>query len=182
MTETTDLPIWARSEEDIARAIPVLKEQLRDRNGLTRLAARTTLIELGPRGLPTLIEALDSPYPEPRWEAAKAFKENPHPQAVDALVRRLRDQDGIRWLASEALEEVGEAAFVPLLRELLDHADSPRLQSAARQILHALQRQHPDNLRIGKVLAALNGPAVPETLPWAVRSVLKEMGLIANAE
>lgn len=164
------------------RAISGLIDQLRDRDGLKRQAARHQLVDAGPVAVPALIPLLSDPVEYVRWEAAKTLTELPDPRAAEPLTGLLRDVDSIRWLAGTALANIGIASFVPVVRALLAHPDSPRVRDTSARVLRELQRQQPDHPYIPELLDALQGPAQAETIPWVARSVLKRMGLIPPDE
>lgn len=163
------------------RTISNLVDMFRVQSGRQREAARTELCEIGHPAVPALIDALNDPEDQVRWEAAKTLTQIPDPRAADALVARLSDAFSIRWLASEALIGIGEPALVPLVRGLLANPDAPRVRESAHHVLKGLKRAHPDNPHILTLLAALVGPAQTETVPWVARGVLKELGLIPHA-
>lgn len=167
----------AAGEQAISDLVAVFKKG----NGRERQAARERLCEIGQPAVPALIQALGDPEDQVRWEAAKSLTQIPDPRAAEALVERLKDAFSIRWLASEALINMGEASFVPLLRGLLANPDAPRLRESAHHVLTGLKHAHPDNPHIAAVLKALTGPAVTETVPWVARDVLRQMGLIPYA-
>jgi HEAT repeat protein len=179
---TTDETGAARSSGGDERAISALIDQMRSRDGLKRQAARTRLVEIGPAAAPALIDLLSDPSEQMRWDAAKALTELPDARAAEPLTGLLRDVDSIRWLAGTALVNIGEPSFVPVVRTLLAHPDSPRVRDSAGRILRELKRQMPDHPHIPALLDALQGPAQPETIPWAARNVLKQMGLIQSDE
>jgi HEAT repeat protein len=164
-------------EDTISDLIQVFKKN----NGRERQAAREKLCEIGHPAVPALIQALNHPEDQVRWEAAKSLTMIPDPRAADALVNSLKDSFSIRWLASEALINIGEAALVPLLRGLIANPDYPRLRESAHHVLTGLKRTHPDNPHITEMLSALSGQAQTETVPWVAREILRQMGLIPHA-
>ncbi len=182
MSYTTDGPDAARSPEGDGRAISVLIDQLRDRDGLKRQAARARLVEIGPAAVPALIPLLRDPSEQVRWEAARALSELPDPRAAEPLTALMREGDSIRWLAGSALSAIGEPAFVPVVRELLAHPDSPRVRDTAARVLREIKRQHPDHPHVSRMLDALQGQAQAETIPWVARSILKKLGLVQPDE
>ena len=178
MSDTTDMRDPARSPAGDERAISALIDQLRERDGLKRQAARNRLVETGPAAVPALIALLRDPSEQARWEAAKALSELPDPRAAEPLTALMREGDSLRWLAGAALSAIGEPAFVPVTRELLARPDSPRVRDAAARYLRELKRQHPEHPYADELLNALQGPAQAETIPWVARGILKKLGLI----
>jgi HEAT repeat protein len=175
---TTHNPGAARSSGGDERAIAALIDQLRDRDGLKRQSARHKLVEWGPAAVPALLPLLAEPSEQVRWEAAKTLTEIPDARAAEPLAALFRDEDSIRWLAGTALINIGEPAFVPVVRQLLDHADSPRTRDTSARVLRELKRHLPNHPHIDTMLDALHGPAQAETIPWVARDILKKMGEI----
>lgn len=157
-------------------AISDLMTALKSDKGRVRQLARERLCEIGSPAVPQLVQALDDRDDQVRWEAAKSLTQIPDPRAAETLVERLTDNFSIRWLASEALINMGQPAFVPLVRGLLAHPDSPRLREGAHHVLTGLKRAHPDDPYIAAMLKALIGPAVTETVPWVARDILAKLG------
>ncbi len=148
-------------------------------SGRERQAAREQLCEIGHPAVPALVDALNNPEDQVRWEAAKSLTQIPDPRAAPALVEAMKDSFSIRWLASEALINIGEPALVPLIRGLLANPDAPRLREGAHHVLTGLRRTHPNNPYITEMLSALTGQAQTETVPWVARDILQKMGLVA---
>jgi HEAT repeat protein len=164
-------------EEMISDLIKAFKKG----DGRQRQYAREHLCEIGHPAVPALIRGLQDPEDQVRWEAAKSLTQIPDPRAAEPLVESLTDSFSIRWLASEALINIGEPALVPLLRGLIARPDMPRLREGAHHVLTGLKRTHPDNPYISEMLKALTGQAQTETVPWVARDILRRMGLIPFA-
>ena len=180
MDRSTDIngaPLGSQGDQE---AVSSLIKSFSSRDGRQRQAAREKLCEIGPSAVPALIQALHHPEDQVRWEAAKSLAMLPDPRAANALVESLKDSFSIRWLASEALINIGEPALVPLIRGLMANPDSPRLREAAHHVLTGLKRAHPTNPYITEMLQALTGQAQTETVPWVARNILQQMGLIAR--
>jgi len=131
-------------------------------------------VAIGPPATAALTEALTDPRAQVRWEAAKTLTELTDPSAIPALIESLTDEDsGIRWLAAEALIAIGPPAIEPLLRALVDRADSPAFREGTHHVLHDLRNRRIDGI-ILPVLDALNGPAPEDTAPVVAARALGE--------
>lgn len=177
MDRSSDLNTAPRDSQGDQEAYSDLIRTFTSHDGRQRQAAREKLCEIGAPAVPVLVHALGHPDDQVRWEAAKALTMIPDPRAADALVAALKDSFSIRWLASEALINIGEAALVPLIRGLLADPGAPRLREAAHHVLTGLKRTHPTNPYISQLLSALSGQAQAETVPWVARDILQKMGL-----
>ena len=180
MGGSTDVNAMLPNAQGNQETISDLIKLFHSHDGRQRQAARERLCEIGDSAVPALLQALQSPEDQVRWEAAKALTMIPDPRAAPGLVERLKDAFSIRWLASEALINIGEAALVPLLRGLIANPDSPRLREAAHHVLTGLKRAHPANGHIAAMLDALSGQAQTETVPWVARDILQQLGEIPN--
>lgn len=128
--------------------------QLGSEDGLERERARRLVVAIGQAAVPGLIDGLKSPNESLRWEAAKALTAVRDARAVPALVDALEDEDGgIRWLAAEGLCGIGRMALEPLLRALVNRADSIWLREGAHHVLRDLARRD---------LAAIVQPVITE--------------------
>lgn len=71
-----------------------------------------------------------------REQAAHYLKENPSQAAISRLADAMDDEDfGVRWAASSALAEMGEAGLPYVLRKLMDGYNS-RLRESVYHFLH----------------------------------------------
>lgn len=109
--------------------------------------ARHALVAIGTSAVPILIEALHSDKQWVRWEAAKALGQIANITAIQALVNALEDpMYDVRWLAAEGLVTIGHASLEPLLKKLIERADSPWLRERAHHILHDIKRGELDSI------------------------------------
>lgn len=123
-------------------ALDEVVQQLGSDDGLERERARRLVVAIGVAAVPALVEGLASRNENLRWEAAKALTAVRDPRAVPALVDALEDEDGgIRWLAAEGLCGIGRMALGPLLRALINRADSVWLREGAHHVLRDLARR-----------------------------------------
>ncbi|HNV85913.1 MAG TPA: HEAT repeat domain-containing protein [Candidatus Omnitrophota bacterium] len=116
---------------------------LEQKDGLKREHARHQLEKMGRRATPLLLEALQSANKTVRWEAVKALQVIKDRNAVASLIERLYDPEfEVRWLASEALIQLGyDAVILPLLTELKKDIRSEFLRNATHHILRILSEK-----------------------------------------
>jgi HEAT repeat protein len=79
-----------------------------------------------------LIEALEDPDDDVRWNTAEALGNIGSEAAIDGLIKALEDPNGdVRWNAAEALGNIGsEAAIDGLIKALEDPDDNVRWRAA----------------------------------------------------
>jgi HEAT repeat protein len=109
-----------------------------------------------------------------REDAIHYLRDHPSPEAIEALVTALDDDDaGVRWSAGAALATLGEAAL-PTLLEALSKSPDVRLMEAARHVLHyntsAKVRDETQEL-----MRALKGPEAALATEVAARKLLWEL-------
>jgi len=74
---------------------------------------------------------------EERVHAVKYLEPGATPEIISLLVETLNDDDyGVHWAASEALAQLGDAAFPALLRALARPDNDQRLREGAKHIIH----------------------------------------------
>jgi HEAT repeat protein len=125
----------------------------------------------------TLALAVDTGRPTlEREQAIHQLGQTPTPDVVDHLIKLLEDNDdGIRWAASSALIECGDAALKPLLQALLDQHDSVWLRRGAYRVFHDT-KSYKVQQATAEVVKALNGPAAESsTTDAAARALMKLM-------
>jgi HEAT repeat protein len=112
-----------------------------------------------------------------REQAIHQLGASPTPDVVDHLIKLLEDNDdGIRWAASNALIECGDAALKPLLQALLDQHDSVWLRRGAYRVFHDTKSLKVQQAT-GDVVKALSGPAAESTTTdAAARALMKLIG------
>lgn len=114
-----------------------LLETMAGPDGMARFKAREELVAMGSAAVPGLISRLQHGTFRMRWEAAKALSEIGDPTATDALLAALHDRDqDIRWLAAEGLAAIGPAGAGPVLRTLIDQAESTEIRWGIHHVLH----------------------------------------------
>jgi hypothetical protein len=131
---------------------------LANENGVQRQSARETLVAMGREATPILIRLLSDPHPTVRWEAALALKDIEDPSAGEALAEALMDESGdVRWVAAEALAAIGREGLRPLLKILVEDADSFELREAAHVAISLLREAGNREILAGVYQALKNG-------------------------
>jgi HEAT repeat protein len=144
-------------------------------DGVIRVKARRTLVSAGGEAVEPLIEALASPNQWVRWEAAKALGQIGNSAATDALVKALEDKMfDVRWLTAQALINIGPGVITPLLKALIERADSTWMREGAHHVLHDLARGDLHEV-LQPVLAALEDVDSPVEVPFAAKAALSAM-------
>jgi HEAT repeat protein len=141
--------------------------------GDVRDDARRALAAYGKDAVNPLIELLSSQDAHTRWEAAKALGEIKGKDAALALSSALNDEHrDVRWVAAEGLSAIGRDAIVPVLEELISHADSVGVRSSASHVLGSLVGEEGT---LHAVLSALNSSAPIFDVPVAAFEVLRAL-------
>jgi HEAT repeat protein len=144
-------------------------------DGVVRVKARRTLVSTGDKAVEPLIEALASPNQWVRWEAAKALGQIGNSAATNALVKALEDKMfDVRWLSAQALINIGPGVITPLLKALIERADSTWMREGAHHVLHDLARGGLQEV-LQPVLAALEDVDSPVEVPFAAKTVLSTL-------
>ncbi len=122
-----------------------------------------------------LAVAVDSGRPAlEREQAIHQLGNSPTPDVIDHLIKLLEDNaDGVRWAASTALIECGDAALKPLLQALIDQHDSVWLRRGAYRVFHDT-KSYKVQQATTELVKALNGPAAESsTTDAAARALMK---------
>jgi hypothetical protein len=133
---------------DAKSAVPSLAESLGDKNLNVRYWAASALKKIGPEAraaVPYLVEALKT-----------------HPDRTPALEGPPRYYADVRWVAAEALGEVGLATAVPALKAAVDD-EHPQVRSAAIEALEKIEGRVSENTDPGSG----SGEPVPMSSPSA---------------
>lgn len=110
-----------------------------------------------------------------REAAIHSLSQNSSPEALEALVSILRDDDfGIRWAAATGLAYAGEPALVPLLKEIVANGSDRDLRDAAH---HALSQSVSPKVRSEsqELQRAMKGPSADIATPEAAYKLLKKV-------
>jgi HEAT repeat protein len=119
--------------------IKTLIAELGSEDGIARVRARQSLVNIGHDAVRPLVKALTSKREWCRWEAAKTLAQIGDPAATQALIESLRDKMfDVRWLAAEGLIHIGEKAVRPLLEAVIKQPDSLWIREGTHHILHGL--------------------------------------------
>jgi HEAT repeat protein len=154
-----------------------LIDLLANKNAATRMKARKSLVALGKPAVPSLNRILQkSKEDHVRWEAAKTLGAIGDSRAIPSLVKALEDSDqGVVWLAAEALGKFKKIAWPPLLRALVkSEKDSVSLRLGAH---HVLRKQKEDGFNdlLSTLRTALESSTASESTPFAASNLLKRM-------
>jgi HEAT repeat protein len=170
----------ARSKKVVTATVRSLVADLGSEDGLVRVRARKSLVDIGKPAVKPLVDALASKRQWLRWEAAKALGQIGDAKATIALIKALEDKMfDVRWLAAEGLISIGHKALVPLLQAIMARPDSLWLQEGVHHVLHNLEGGHL-NKTLDPILQALEGfePSVetPPVVEKALDVLTKKMG------
>lgn len=154
-------------------SIESLVDDLSSPQGSVRENARKGLVAYGEEAVTHLVPLLSSQEAHTRWEAAKALGEIRNKESAAALASALDDEHrDVRWVVAESLVAIGRDAVVPVLEELVSHADSVGVRTGAAHVLGALVREE---TILEVVLAALHGAAPIFDVPVAAFEVLRAL-------
>jgi HEAT repeat protein len=157
------------------KKIKSLLADLASQDGLVRVRARKSLVDIGGRAVEPLEGALASKKQWVRWEAAKALGQIGDRAATQALINALEDKMfDVRWLAAEGLISIGPDTLTPLLKALVKRSDSLWLQEGVHHVLHNIQGGHLNKV-IDPVLKTLEGFEPSVETPLAARKALEAL-------
>jgi len=143
-------------------SISELIADLANEKYLTRQRARLLLENREPDSIPALLDALNSPNSNTRWEAVQALGEINDPETAPALTEMLMDEDiGVRWAAMESLIRIGRDALQPLLEKFIKDFGSLWMREGTHHILHVLKDRHVLNQYELRLFEALDKQAIP---------------------
>jgi len=121
--------------------IKSLIAELESEDGIVRVRARKSLVDIGHDAVESVVEKLTSKQEWLRWEAAKTLAQIGDPSATQALIGALHDKMyDVRWLAAEGLIHIGEKAVEPLLEAVIKQPDSLWIREGAHHVLHDLEK------------------------------------------
>jgi HEAT repeat protein len=165
----------APGENAAAKKIRKLITDLNSQDGLVRVKARKSLVEIGGPAVPMLVKALSNKKQWVRWEAAKTLGQIGDSRATTALIKALDDKlFDVRWLAAEGLDSIGHEAIIPLLQALEKHPDSLWLREGVHHVLHNLEGGHLNKI-LDPVLTALEGFEPSVEAPLAAGKALEAL-------
>jgi HEAT repeat protein len=142
-----------------------------------RHQARLELMRGGEAAIPSLAQAILSGNAPLRWQAAKALSQMGTPAAIPVLIDILRENQffGVRWQAAEGLIHFQRASLAPLLRSLMEHADSTSLCEGAHHVLRTLHDEGIESEVIEKTVHALENIEPALKVPWAAQEALQHL-------
>jgi HEAT repeat protein len=130
------------SDRDTRTRMERLVRDLGNPDGLARERAREGLVALGEASLVPVVAKLREGRWRERWEAAKILREIGSPNSNWALIHALNDRNSsVRWIATEALANQGDAVLEPVLEILTRGATTVRFRNAAHHLLKHLERE-----------------------------------------
>ena len=142
------------------------------KSGVERQCAREKLVAMGKAATPAVVDCLDDPWKQVRWEAAKALIKIKDPASSGPLVAALEDPDGdVRWLAAVALAGIGREALRPLLVALIENPDSDHILRGGHHVCHELARTGAYTI-VKPVLDAIGSPEPRTAVPPAAYKAL----------
>jgi len=110
--------------------------QLGSGDGVTRERARRTLVEMGPRPVELLLQALRNRKSRVRFEAVMCLRDIADRRTIDGLVEALGDRVfEVRWVAAEGLIGLGRSSVPAALHALMEHSDSIWLCEGCHHVL-----------------------------------------------
>ena len=148
-----------RKPEDLE--IQQLLKILGSENGMEREKAREELVAKGKMVLASLAKLLDQPKHIYRWEALKIMVEIGDPISISLFIQALEDDESdVRWIAAEGLIKGGAQSINPLLKALVEKADSIFILAGAHHVFYDLKKAEklPADFPIDKLLSALKNP------------------------
>ncbi|MBN1151987.1 MAG: HEAT repeat domain-containing protein [Dehalococcoidia bacterium] len=110
--------------------------QLDQPDGVTRERARRSLVALGGPAVEPLLKALKSKKSRVRFEAAMSLRDIADRRAIPGLVDALGDRTfEVRWVAAEALINIGRPVVPAVLHALMENSQSTWLRDGCRHVL-----------------------------------------------
>jgi HEAT repeat protein len=159
-----------------------LVQQLSADSPTVRTWARDTLVIVGEKTLPALVNLLDSHDAHVRWEAVKAMAEIAGPESTSDFLRMLDDPEpGVRWLAATGLVNLGYSSVPAVLRLLAARSVSKSVRAGAHHVLHDLSKRNTVLRDILKPVMEALGEADPQAVvPAKAAQALEELGQIVS--
>lgn len=174
MADLQTTPTDASNAAVAANNLEQWLEDLAHRDGVRRQRARASLVTLGDVAAEPLAALLGHSKSQVRWEAAKALGVLAHPGTIDALIAALEDRHGdVRWLAARALVAIGRPAVAPLLRQLIERAESHCLCEGAHHVFHDMAGD-PETKVLAAILKAIEGREPQVEVPAVAEAILCE--------
>ena len=135
--------MYPQTKSETEGQIPDLIAKLGDSDFLTRQHARLLLVHHEPESIPALLNALENPKAQIRWEAVSALGEIHNPETAPALTEMLMDEDtSVRWAAMESLINMGRKALRPILEKFIKDFEALWLREGVHHILRVFKDRH----------------------------------------
>ena len=120
--------------------IEKLIKKFYSKDGIERKTARYELVKIGKPAVKNLFSLLEAPKEYTRWEAIKTLSQIADPEAIPVLIKALENEDfDIRWMAAEALINIGKESIKPLLEAVVSGKESIFLLEGVHHILKEFQ-------------------------------------------
>lgn len=127
--------------------------------GALHSEARQALQKLGRLAEPAWQQALSSPEPRIRWQAARGLGDPRHVRSLEILAEGLLDSDPeVRWETSDALARLGDRAIPVTLKILRRGPVSKPLRQAVYHVLSSVACRA-SRQQLAPLLEILCGPA-----------------------
>ena len=120
--------------------IEELIKKFYSKDGIERKVARYELVKIGKPAVKHLYSLLEAPKNYTRWEAIKTLSQIADPETIPILISSLENEDfDIRWMAAEALINIGKKSIKPLLEAVVSSKKSIFLLEGVHHVLKDLQ-------------------------------------------
>jgi HEAT repeat protein len=139
------------------------------------LKARKALVKKGEQILPVMYKLLNSDHKIIRKEAIKVVELIAHKSSIPVMITMLEDSESeIRWIAAEALINIGRDSIRPLLEALVTNSKFYYLSQGAHHVISELMTdEDPEELR-QLVNVIKSGMEVPESITLFSSKALKQ--------
>jgi len=157
------------------KTLSLLNELINVDDYKRRTKARKDLMKKGSGILPVMHKLINSDHKIIRKEAMKMIELIPDESSTNYAIAMLEDEESeIRWIAAEALIEIGRSTIRPLLKTLQSDAGSLNLRQGAHHVLYKLLVDEDSDEFKELVHMIKPGEEPVEVLPSHILSVLKK--------
>jgi HEAT repeat protein len=151
-----------------------IADKLAARSSIERRHTRIELVKQGDAAVPALITALSDERLQVKQEAIKTLEAIGDETATNALVGALQNQDfGIRWMAAEALTNLGTVGLKAVLEALVKDDGLSWLRQGAHHVLHFYRGDLNEPLE--RLLDALDNNDTTTPMTWAAGVALQSL-------
>lgn len=120
--------------------IEELIKKLYSKDGIVRKVARYELVKIGRPAVKYLSSLLEAPKEYIRWEAIKTLSQIADSESIPILINALENEDfDVRWIAAEALIDIGKVSIKPLLEAVITSKNPVFLLEGVHHVLKELQ-------------------------------------------